>query len=170
MTEYFAFNQNEPPEWAKKFKRWLKDRAEAIWWFLSGSGKSDTIANIGMLIVLGLFALGLFVVVKDITSERLPIDQPYRGVIVGHAITGENRDAKTVTGINTDGDATIYVVPGESEKKKIAIDIGISVIEFTATPTEYFRTYLGMDVVIQMYSTPRGLVKDWRIVEYVETN
>lgn len=169
MTAYFSFNNDPllPPEWGKRFIKWLKSAWETIKWFFSDG---DNVGGLLALILILLLLFGGVIFIVDIASERVPIDIPYPGIIVGHTITGENRDAKTVTGINTEGEATVYVIPGESEKRKIAVDIGVYVIEFTATPTEYYRTSLGMDIVVQMYSSPRGIIKEWRIIEYAETN
>ena len=164
MTEYFSFN--EPPEWGKKLGKWLNSLWQEIKWSFHGFDAADFF----LILLLVAMVVGGFILVKDITSEKLPVGDVYTGIIVGHTITGENRDSKTVTGINTEGEATVYVIPGESEKRMIAVDIGVSVVEFDTTTTEYFRTFLGMDIVIQMYSTPMGLVKGWRIIEYGEIN
>ena len=167
MTEYFSFSpKSEPPEWSKKLGRWLKSLWSDIKFFFYGFD----VADFFLIFLIVVMVVGGFILVKELSSERLPVDKPYSGVIVGHTITGENRDSKTVTGINTEGEATVYVIPGESEKRMIAVDIGVNVVEFDTTATEYFRTFLGMDIVIQMYSTPMGLVKGWRIIEYGEIN
>jgi hypothetical protein len=165
MTEYFSF-KTEPPEWGKKLGEWFKSAWSEIKWFFHDF---DATAFAGLILIIVLTVV-MVIFGIDLTSERIPVGDPYPGIIVGHTITGDNRDSKVVSGINTEGEATVYVIPGESEKRKIAVDIGVYVIEFTATPTEYYRTFLGMEVVVQKYSTPRGLIQTWRISEYAETN
>jgi len=157
MTEYFSFD--DPPEWGKKLMTLVED----LFYFFTDPENYKATFNL-ILVIAFFYVCGLFV--KDITAEKQPIGKTYQGIVVGHVLTGEDRNPETITGITSEGNPTILVIPGEKQKKNIVVDIGTRVIEFNTDITTYYRTQLNMEVVVQMYASPKGWVTEWRVIEY----
>jgi hypothetical protein len=149
--------EEKRPKWAL----WIIDKLEDVTWFFSDFENIKALLGLAFLIVV-FGAIGILG--YESFNVNTPVGPIYTGEIVGHAITGEDRDTKVIPAVGSDGEITTVIVPGESKKKTIAIDIGIRVIEMNTDTTTYYRTALGDTVFVQEFESPRGWISVWRIL------